>query len=261
MGDAHLDLCSGIGAFSIAAEAAGWRTVAFSEIEPFPSAVLRHHWPDVPNLGDMRRIDGRDVVERFGPIELLTGGVPCQPASVAGKRRGSADERWLWPDFLRIVGEVAPRWIVAENPTGIVTLEPHGLDWISDGLEAAGYEVCPVVVGACHVGAPHRRLRAWIVGKLADSVIHRLEGHVEAGAAARATGGEGSPWPSRPGEPQHDWEEGRTVESPLGGATDGPSRRLARRAGRRRREQLKALGNAVVWQAAAEILKAIRAAT
>ena len=138
-------------------------TVGQCEIDPACRFWLEQHWPGLPRWSDVRALSGNAVEAACGAIDLVAGGVPCQPASVAGRRRGSADERWLWPEFLRLVREVGPRWVLAENPLGIASLEPHGLDWVCDELEAAGYEVWPVVVGARHVGAPHRRDRVWIV--------------------------------------------------------------------------------------------------
>lgn len=162
----HLDLFSGIGGFALAARnVGGIETVAFCEIDPFCRAVLAKHWPGVPCHEDVRKLDGA----AYRGIDILTGGVPCQPASVAGKRKGSSDERWLWPDFLRVVREARPVWVLAENPLGIVSLKPHGVAWITSELEAEGYETCVYQVGADDVGAPHRRKRVWIVGHLVNA--------------------------------------------------------------------------------------------
>ncbi|RJQ09418.1 MAG: hypothetical protein C4558_06360 [Dehalococcoidia bacterium] len=158
-----------MGGLDLGLERAGWTCVGQVEADEFCRAVLGQHWPDVPCFDDVRTVDASDFAE-LGPIDAIVGGPPCQPASVAGRRDGAADDRWLWPDFLRLVREIAPRWVLAENVLGLVTLEPHGLDWVCDELEAAGYALAPpVVVGARHVGAPHRRDRVWIVGRLADA--------------------------------------------------------------------------------------------
>lgn len=157
-----IDLFSGIGGFSIAGHWAGFQTIAFSEIDPFCCRVIAHHFPGIPNLGDIRTADFSVYGDR---VDLITGGVPCQPASVAGKRKSSNDARWLWPDFLAVVRAVRPRWIVAENVPGIVGLKPHGLDWILSELEDSGYQCLPILMGADDVGAPHRRKRMWIVGR------------------------------------------------------------------------------------------------
>ena len=161
-----LECFAGIGGFALAWERLGFEHIQFVEWEPYCQAVLQEHWPEVPIHGDIRSFD---AIPFRGRVDVLSGGPPCQPASVAGKRKGSADERWLWPEFIRVARECLPRWIVAENPTGIVTLKPHGLDWICEELEASGYEMLPVVVGADDIGAPHRRKRVWIVARRLDN--------------------------------------------------------------------------------------------
>ena len=158
-----LDLFSGIGGMSLGLERAGMRTVAFCERDDFCRAVLAHHWPDVPIHDDVRTLTGGDV----GRADLICGGFPCQPWSYAGKRRGTSDDRDLWPEMLRVVAEVRPRWVLGENVAGFVS-EPMGLDRCVADLEAEGYEVRPFMVPACAVGAPHRRDRIWIVAHAPD---------------------------------------------------------------------------------------------
>jgi len=167
-----LSLFSGVGGLDLGLEWAGMQTVGQCEIDPACRFWLEQHWPGLQRWSDVREVTGDAVEAACGAVELMAGGPPCQPASLAGRRQGSADVRWLWPEFLRVVREVGPRWVLAENPLGIASLEPHGLDWVCRELEGAGYEVWPVVVGAEHVGAPHRRHRVWIVGRLglADTV-------------------------------------------------------------------------------------------
>ena len=104
-----LDLFSGVGGFSLGLEAAGMETVAFCEREPFCQAVLRKHWPDVPIHDDITQLDGKAY---RGTVELVCGGFPCQPFSVAGKRRGAEDDRALWPEMLRVIREVQPTWVL-----------------------------------------------------------------------------------------------------------------------------------------------------
>jgi len=163
----HLDLFSGIGGFSLASEACGWRTAAFVEIEPYCRAVLARHWPNVPQFEDVRNVSSASLAGRgIDPdaIDLITAGVPCQPASVAGKRRGEADERWLWPEALRVVREVRPRWAVFENPRGLLSLDAgRAFAGILGGLAACGLDAAWVVYGATDVGAPHRRERLFLV--------------------------------------------------------------------------------------------------
>lgn len=161
----HVDLYSGIGGFSLACEWAGVETIAFAEVDPYASRVLKRHWPGVRNYGDVR---GFPRLSAW----LLTAGVPCQPASVAGKRKGAADDRWLWPETLAVVENGSYEWLLFENPTGILSLN-DGLEFerICAALESKGYEVQPLVIPACGIGALHRRNRAWIV---AHSISEQL---------------------------------------------------------------------------------------
>lgn len=269
-----LSCFSGIGGIDCGLEWAGWTCVGQIETDPYCRNILQRHWPHVPKRGDIRLVDGETVRAMYGRVDAIVGGVPCQPVSVAGKRQGSADSRWLWPDFLRLVREVAPRYVLAENVPGLVGLQPHGADWVLDELEAAGYETMPpIIVGARHVGAPHRRDRVWIVARLTASRRGRAEavahGH-GAGCSGEWIGGISEvvdpqcrddvvrrhPWPARPGEPQHDWEAPRTTQSGVGHAVNGIPGRVA---GRKYREALKALGSAVVPAVAEQIGRAILA--
>ena len=153
----HLDLFSGIGGFALAAKWNGYRTVGFCDNEPYAQAVLKKHWPEVPCHKDIREVRG----ELYAGVTLLTGGFPCQPFSVAGKQRGKDDNRYLWPEMLRVIQEARPTWIIGENVAGIVNL---ALDQVCADLEGQGYEVEPIIIPACAVDAPHRRDRVWIVG-------------------------------------------------------------------------------------------------
>jgi DNA (cytosine-5)-methyltransferase 1 len=160
----HLDLFSGIGGFALAAKWNGYRTVGFCDNEPYAQAVLKKHWPEVPCHKDIREVRG----ELYAGVTLLTGGFPCQPFSVAGKQRGKDDNRYLWPEMLRVIQEAKPAWIIGENVAGIVNL---ALDQVCADLEGQGYEVEPIIVPACAVDAPHRRDRCWIIAKyMADSI-------------------------------------------------------------------------------------------
>ena len=153
-----LDLFSGIGGFSLGLEAAGMRTVAFCEIEKYPQKILKQHWPDIPIFDDVRKLTKEQLPE---PIDLICGGYPCQPFSVAGKQLGTKDERHLWPEVLRLVQSIRPRWVVCENVAGHIKL---GFDEVATSLENQGYTVWPFVIPACAVNAPHRRDRIWIIG-------------------------------------------------------------------------------------------------
>lgn len=153
-----LDLFSGIGGFSLGLErAGGFKTVAFCEIDPYCRAVLRKHWPNVPQFDDIRKLTAADIEE---PIDLICGGYPCQPFSVAGNRLGAADDRHLWPEYFRLIQELRPTWVVGENVVGHIGM---GLDGVLSDLEGAGYSVRTFVIPAVAVDAKHRRERTWVV--------------------------------------------------------------------------------------------------
>ena len=160
-----LSLFSGIGGFDLGLEWAGWTCVGQVETNPYRRNILARHWPNVWRWSDVRLLDGATVRARCGSIDAVVGGPPCQPASLAGRRLGHTDRRWLWPEFLRLVDELRPRIVVAENPPGLVGLQPHGLDWVCEGLEALAYQITVPLFAAAHVGAPMLRERLWIVGR------------------------------------------------------------------------------------------------
>lgn len=153
----HLDLFSGIGGFALAAQRAGFETVGLSEIDEHACRVLARHWPNVRNYGNIRNADFSGL--RDG-ITLLTGGFPCQPFSLAGQRRGSEDDRHLWPAMLGAIDTIRPAWVLGENVPGLISM---GLDTVLADLEGRGYAAQPFVVPACAVDAQHRRDRLWIV--------------------------------------------------------------------------------------------------
>ena len=154
-----LSLFSGIGGLDIAAEWAGFKTVAFCEKDKFCQKVLKKHWPDVPIHSDIKTYQHDGTV-----IDILTGGFPCQPFSCAGKRAGKADDRYLWPEMLRVIREVSPRWVVGENVRGLTNWNGGMVfDEVQADLEAEGYEVTAVILPACGQNAPHRRERIWFV--------------------------------------------------------------------------------------------------
>lgn len=161
-----LDLFSGIGGFSLGLERTeGFKTVAFCEIDPFCRAVLRKNWPDVPVYEDIRTLKLYDLfIDQSWPIDVICGGFPCQPFSSAsaGKQMGSRDDRFLWPEMHRIILELRPTWVIAENVVGIESL---ALEQVVSDLETSGYEVAPPLeIPACAVGHDHRRNRFWIIG-------------------------------------------------------------------------------------------------
>ncbi len=169
-----LDLFSGIGGFSLGLERAGMHTAAFCEIDPFCRSVLARHWPKTPIYHDIKTLSARRLNhDGISHIDLICGGYPCQPFSIAGKQRGEHDPRHLWPEMYRLIRELRPRWVVCENVAGHIEL---GLDTVLDNLENAGYTATPFVIPACAVGAPHRRDRVWIVAHTASLRLPRAVG-------------------------------------------------------------------------------------
>ena len=192
----HGSTFSGIGAPEVAAEMLGWENVFHCEINPFGRKVLDYYFPKAKSYEDITRTDFSEWRDR---ITVLTGGFPCQPFSYSGKRRGSEDDRYLWPFMLRCIEQVRPRWFVGENVAGITTMafpgedvkvgeqtdlfgacdevyekhERYVLDEICQSLERAGYSVQPMLIPACAVGAPHRRDRVFIVAhRLTEDTLH-----------------------------------------------------------------------------------------
>lgn len=295
-------LFSGIGGIDLGLERAGMRCAWQCEIDPFCRKVLAKHWPGIECHEDVRAIN-----ETAKGIDLLCGGFPCQPHSVAGKRRGAEDERNLWPECIRLVRLLFPGWCLFENVPGLLTTM---FGQVCDDLQREGYEVWTFLLGADDVGAPHRRKRVWIVAnnqsqrprtRRAKSEVREWESefignsslmvHTESIESERGDTGKTRVlrWPARPGKLQHKWEHARLVSNPnpragngqrnqrnesnqrsdgnagaktqlcreaqpgVGESAHGLSRRLARL----RREQLKALGNAVVPQVAELLGRAI----
>jgi DNA (cytosine-5)-methyltransferase 1 len=157
----HGSLFSGIGGFDLAAQWMGWENKFHCEWNTFGQKVLHHYWPQAEQFTDITKTDFTKYANR---IDILTGGFPCQPYSSAGKRLGKEDERHLWPEMLRAIREIQPRWVVGENVLGLVNWS-GGLVFheVQADLEAEGYEVQPYVLPAVSVNAPHRRDRVWFV--------------------------------------------------------------------------------------------------
>ena len=268
-----LSLFAGIGGFDLGLERAGMKCVGQVEINKFCQKVLEKHWPDVKRIGDIHDVRG----DEFGAADLVCGGVPCQPASCAGKRKGTGDDRWLWPEAFRIVRAVKPDWCLFENVRGLLTLEDGVVfENLLLELEGIGYETLPLIIPACAVGAQHRRDRVWIIAYNNDTgngtpgsgidenrqaVSEEPEqpqfGNSRQDSDVADTGNQGLQGSERPGahdtggevahgsiaERNHAWDE-PWIEAAtrLCRMDDGVSRRI------HRTERLKALGNAVVPQ-------------
>ena len=262
-----LDLFAGIGGFSLGLEATGgFETVAFCEIEPYPCAVLKKHWPDVPVFNDVRSLTADDV----GPVHIITGGYPCQPFSLAGKRRGAEDDRHLWPEMARLIRQLHPSWVIAENVAGHINM---GLDQVLSDLEGEGYTCWPLVIPACAVDAPHRRDRVWIVAHAGHPIRRRGVGrqqsrngqlgvhgtHRETVADADRASSQGGRIPSRIHSEHADADSGSDgigrqtslqwpPEPGVGRVANGIPKRV---------DRLKCLGNSIVPQIVTQIGYAI----
>lgn len=251
----HLDLFSGIGGFALAARwvwGESHNVVSFCEIDMYCQKVLRKHWPNAAIHDDIKTLDGTG----FADVDILTGGFPCQPYSVAGQRRGAADDRALWPEMLRVISEARPRWIVGENVAGFIHM---GLDAALSDLEAASYATEALVVPACAVDAPHRRDRVWIVAHAASDLRGASGYEVDdafnrAGDSVADANGAGCDKQrgAITGEPEYSAVEQPcrwSVEPAMGRVAHGVPARV---------DRLKSLGNAIVPQVAAEIFRAIQ---
>jgi DNA (cytosine-5)-methyltransferase 1 len=269
----HIGLFEGIGGFSLAARWAGWETIAWCEWNEFGQKVLRHHFPKAKGHGDITRTDF--TIYR-GQCDILTGGFPCQPYSTAGKRLGKEDERHLWPEMLRAIREIQPRWVVGENVLGLVNWS-GGLVFheVQADLEASGYEVFPYVLPACAVNAPHRRDRVWFVAYSDGS------GRQEQHSAAQSRGAHDnrgdamhSNCSGKQGKHFCEKVQGKSyrsnsengingfanfpTQSPICTGNDGLSSRLDNITFPKwRNESIKAAGNAIVPQVAFQIFQAI----
>lgn len=194
----HASLFSGIGGAELAATWMEWQNVFHCEINEFPRKVLEYWYPNSVSYED---ITTTDFTSWRGKVDILTGGFPCQPFSMAGKRLGAEDDRYLWPHMLRAIREIQPTWVVGENVAGLVTMvqpgeefevgsqtslfnesyrtreeQPYTIEEICQGLEREGYSVQPFVIPACAVGAPHRRDRIWIVAHRTDAGFEGKQG-------------------------------------------------------------------------------------
>jgi DNA (cytosine-5)-methyltransferase 1 len=291
----HLDLFSGIGGFALAASwvwGDEYENVGFCDNNKFCQQVIKKNFKNAKIYSDIRDLDGTKIKK----LDLLTGGFPCQPFSFAGKRRGNQDDRYLWPEMLRVIRETRPRWIIGENVAGIINL---ALDQVLADLEREGYTIQAFVIPAAAKNAPHRRDRVWIVGHddtdpggqradgrgiYQDSKLSRWS--ILSAIQAKRGKTRGAPRPDHPsaagdfaypqsagqqswaygprkikfwgGGAEYDWLE---VATSLCRVDDGLSARLdgcELTPKQHRVERIKALGNAIVPEVAAEIIGAIK---
>ena len=165
----HASLFSGIGGFDLAAQWMGWTNVFHTECNEFGQKILKHHFPKSISYHDIIKTD---FTIHKGTIDIITGGFPCQPFSLAGKRKGTDDERYLWHEMLRAIQQIQPTYVVAENVRGLLTIDGGMVfEQVCADLEAEGYEVQPILLPAAGVNAPHRRDRIFIVGYAANTNI------------------------------------------------------------------------------------------
>jgi DNA (cytosine-5)-methyltransferase 1 len=287
----HLDLFSGIGGFALAAQWAGFRTIGFCEIDKYCQKIIVKNFL-ADTAGGIRResqagnwremLTGRSPKifrnifdldgTQYRGVSIITGGFPCQPFSVAGKRRGAADDRAIWPEMFRVIREARPAWLLGENVPGIIPME---LDNVLSDLESIGYATRPFVIPACAVDARHRRDRIWIIGRnVSDSNEQGSQGWHGSGvrqcASERVTGkgysladtdgcnGYGRSRDVQMGRFRSDSETSQDNDSrgvewfpepDVGRVAHGIPSRV---------DRLKGLGNAIVPQVAYEILREIR---
>ena len=277
----HIGLFEGIGGFSLAASHMGWKTLVTCEINPFGQRVLKYYWPNAYHHADIKTLNydtiNSELSNRFGEgwrndDIIITGGFPCQPYSLAGKRLGTADDRHLWPEMLRIIREVQPTWVVGENVFGLINWN-GGLvfDEVQTDLETEGYEVQPYVLPAASVNAPHKRDRVWFIAHRANSRAKEMQHPGENGIygfkttpnansrrQSRKKHREKKPgWITETGFSNY-WEDFPT-KSPVCLGDDGiSSRLLGITFSKWRNESIKAMGNAIVPQVALEIFKVIQ---
>lgn len=264
-----LELFAGIGGIALAEQMAGIEVAGLCEYADYPRMILQKHWPDVPLFKDVTKLDREELTNAgINPdsIGLVSGGFPCQPFSIAGKRKGTKDDRDLWPEMFRIIKQIWPTWVVGENVANFANME---LDRTLSDLEGAGYQARAFVLPACAVNAPHQRLRTFIVahsnregqsqaqGSYQGQRRWTCEGNkvlADASSKRRQTSGHDefrniANWQSKrqfstTSSTPAKWQP----EPSVGRVADGVPNRL---------DRLKALGNAVVPQQTLPIFKAI----
>lgn len=257
----HGSLFSGIGGFDLAAESVGCTNIFQVENDPWCQEILKKNFPNVARYGDITQFNAKFYANK---IDILTGGFPCQPFSIAGKQKGKGDNRYLWPEMLRVIKDIKPKFIVGENVFGIIKL---ALDQVLSDLENIGYATETFVIPACAQNAPHRRDRVWIIAyqKTIQNKLIRHFNSIEKGARSKdskalvLSNTTCQRWQKRQLASINDTSlryyrgasKGRNYwqsEPSMGRVLDGVSNRL---------DRIKGLGNAIVPQVAEEIIKVI----
>ena len=262
----HIGLFSGFGGFEIAAQWMGWETVAWCENNDFCRKILSYYFPNSYKLGDIRN----ECFKRFKGIDILTGGFPCQPFSVAGQRHGTNDDRFLWPEMYRAIKESSPRWVVAENVRGLLSIQSGSVfEKMCTDMEDIGYEILPIIIPAASVNAPHKRERLWIIAHSTDSGIKNMSGWKDEICKSemftnstverqwREGNGIGETGFINEKIPKNDWENFPT-QSPICSGNDGISSKLdGITFSKFRKESIKGFGNAVVPNIPYDLFKSI----
>lgn len=234
----HGSLFSGIGGFDLAAEWMGWNNLFQCEIDEFCLKVLNKNFPTVKKYTDIKQFNGNEYRYK---LDVLTGGFPCQPFSTAGKRKGTEDNRSLWPEMFRIIKEAKPKFVIAENVVGIATME---LDNILFDLEGEGYQTTTFNIPACAKSAPHIRKRIWIVANI-NSRGWNTQSRICTGTQERNSANDADCTNAVIGK-QKTWLAEPNVER----VVYGVSRKLDK-------SRIKALGNSIVPQVAFELFRAV----
>lgn len=232
----HGSLFSGIGGFDLAAKWMGWDNVFHCALAEFQQKVLKHHFPESISYEDITKTD---FSIHAGAIDIITGGFPCQPFSLAGARKGTADDRHLWPAMLDVIRTIKPRWVVGENVYGIVNWS-DGLvfEQVQADLENEGYEVQPYILPAASLNAPHKIDRLWFVAYCDSYGQHQCDSEHE----------------------KHTGEGGQYAQCDVSeGIDNGALANTTSKFSKWRKQSLIALGNAIVPQVALQIFKTIEA--
>ena len=249
-----LELFAGIGGIALAEQMAGIEVAGLCEYAAYPRMILKKHWPDVPLFKDVKKLDREELTNAgISPdsIDIVSGGFPCQPFSIAGHRRGTEDDRDLWPEMFRIIKQIWPTWVVGENVANFANME---LDRTLSDLEGAGYQTRAFVLPACAVNAPHQRLRTFIVAHADSKRWICLEKGKQDGRDWEPT-----PWTNAQEGQTSCWINARHILASGARVLASTSRRIPRNddgiSGGL--DRIKALGNAVVPQQILPIFKAI----